>query len=1195
MPSKEKIPPLIPDHTLFGRVGKGAYGEVWLARNIMGAWRAIKIVSRDSFGSNRPFDREFAGIKKFEPVSHGSDSQLDVLHVGENREEGYFYYVMELADDRLNGRNIDPETYQPRTLHSDLLEHRRLPATECLQVGITLCKALEHLHAHGLIHRDIKPSNIIFLHGHPKLADIGLVANIDETISFVGTEGFVPPEGPGSVRADIYSLGKVLYELHTGFDRSQFPELPTMLEAGEDSTLARELNLVILKACAPEFARRHAHAVELREELELLLNGKSIWRLRQAEKRAVVFRRMSVVAGAIAVVVMIAYLAALRANGRADDNARRAQKELWHARLAEARAGRLSRELGRKEKGLEAIAAAAQVQSSLELRNEAIAHLALFDLLPATKTTSFNLQSEFIALDKDVSQVATLQLDGRLRIDSLSGEQKGGWKESLPGQPAGLEFTRNGKALLLHTHGHPPTIIDVDQKFRTVLKPGEVFFGFTPDERYWGAFKDKTITIRVASGTNEVSALEMNGLVRGASFHPDGGLLAVYLEKAVEVWTLRNPTLVRSFPTGEGTTVAALAGIYSAFGDNEGGIKLINTRTGHVRRWHAHEGVLSYLEFIRNEPLLVSSSFDGAIRIWSTDSGGLEAEGSKQTPVDFSPDLTRVAYRSYNTWGWGKAIQRQGYRSLDFSTVCPPIGWHLVFSPNGRWLVARSHFGLLILDTLNWEQVAWYPMEVVDVKFVGAEALLTMSRSEVQLWPIQGGLAEHFSLGKPLRLEIPSLDYLENAELSENDRYLTISAGENGLVLIDYFKNKTTVFENPFRARSPVLTRDNRQLITGTFHGTGPCVWDVETGKLLRHLDADNCNVYVSPIADILLVAGTLSYRFYEIGSWKLLKEIATDSGHDLPNLAAWSPDGKYLAIVKERNRVELRDGKSWEHYATLTSPIPLKIDGLTFNPSASVLTVSTGQGRLDVWDLDYFNKELEKSGLSWKAPSPRYYKKENEINYLLEPLRDQFSSSNWPPRNTNTPPCSIDLTPWYNCGLSEIFSDGTRHQTSFAELGTGQKTMGDTLFDIRAAICVGTKSIREHSFDPLEIRGIKISHAARKIHFLGTAICEIKPKGTLLGEISFKLANGTISRWPLQWGYELLNACSHESGSPSASSMPVVWRGDLQADSKSRCQPRLMKFTWDNPWPGEHVVSFSLRSDLERGGLMIVAVTVEN
>src|SRR5207247_1439740 len=75
-----------------------------------------------------------------------------------------------------------------------------------------------------------KPSNIIFVSGVPKLADIGLVTEADTTLSYVGTEGYIPPEGPGAAQADIFSLGKVLYEISTGQDRRQFPDLPPNLK-----------------------------------------------------------------------------------------------------------------------------------------------------------------------------------------------------------------------------------------------------------------------------------------------------------------------------------------------------------------------------------------------------------------------------------------------------------------------------------------------------------------------------------------------------------------------------------------------------------------------------------------------------------------------------------------------------------------------------------------------------------------------------------------------------------------------------------------------------------------------------------------------------------------------------------------------------------------------------------------------------
>src|SRR5687767_13066952 len=89
---------LVPDHELLQRIGRGSYGEVWLARNVMGQGRAVKIIRRDAFDSSRPFEREFAAIRRYEPVSRQADGLVNVLHVGRNDGEGVFYYVMELAD-----------------------------------------------------------------------------------------------------------------------------------------------------------------------------------------------------------------------------------------------------------------------------------------------------------------------------------------------------------------------------------------------------------------------------------------------------------------------------------------------------------------------------------------------------------------------------------------------------------------------------------------------------------------------------------------------------------------------------------------------------------------------------------------------------------------------------------------------------------------------------------------------------------------------------------------------------------------------------------------------------------------------------------------------------------------------------------------------------------------------------------------
>jgi WD40 repeat protein len=328
----------------------------------MGTFRAVKIVHREDFARDRPFTREYEGLLKYEPISRSHPNLMQILHVG--RREEYFFYVTELADDanaehpnaECGMRNaeqaspvdrerkppsaqrgnreeveaerpgdvprsalpaprlLDPQSYVPRTLQEDLERRRRLPIKECVPLAVALASALKHLHDHELVHRDVKPSNVIFVHGVPKLADIGLVATVGDSRSIVGTEGYLPPEGPGNPQADLYSLGKLLYEVSTGLNRRDYPRLPQDLREWPDAQELLEFNEVLLRACAKDTEQRYHQAGELLADLALLERGASVKRLRRLERHHAVLRRIGVGLLAAGLVISAAWWQSWRAH-----------------------------------------------------------------------------------------------------------------------------------------------------------------------------------------------------------------------------------------------------------------------------------------------------------------------------------------------------------------------------------------------------------------------------------------------------------------------------------------------------------------------------------------------------------------------------------------------------------------------------------------------------------------------------------------------------------------------------------------------------------------------------------------------------------------------------------------------------------------------------------------------------------------
>ncbi len=197
----------LPGYTLVNRIGAGGYGEVWLANAPGGLTKAVKFIF--GYHNEKRASRELHSLEKIKAVRHPFLLSLERIEV----IEGRLVIVTELADASLKDRfDACLQEGKPGIPREELLCYLRDTAD-----------ALDYLsNEHSLQHLDVKPENLLLLAGHIKVADFGLVKEIQDTqASLVGgmTPLYSAPEvfqGHPSSFSDQYSLAIVYQEMLVG-------------------------------------------------------------------------------------------------------------------------------------------------------------------------------------------------------------------------------------------------------------------------------------------------------------------------------------------------------------------------------------------------------------------------------------------------------------------------------------------------------------------------------------------------------------------------------------------------------------------------------------------------------------------------------------------------------------------------------------------------------------------------------------------------------------------------------------------------------------------------------------------------------------------------------------------------------------------------------------------------------------------
>ncbi|MBI3865187.1 MAG: protein kinase, partial [Planctomycetia bacterium] len=740
-PSADALPGMrtryFGEYELIAEIARGGMGVIYKARQVnLNRVVALKMILAGRLANE-------ASVKRFRAEAEAA-ARLDhpgivpIYEIGER--DGQHFFSMGLVEGDSLARRLAAGPLPPRAA-ADLIR----------QIAL----AVDYAHEQGIVHRDLKPGNILLdRHGQPRITDFGLAKQLEQdadltgTGQVLGTPGYMPPEqaagridqiGP---RSDVYSLGALLYCLVTGrppFHAASATEtLVQVLEREPvpprrlNPDIPLDIETISLKCLEKDPARRYGTARDVAVELQRFLNGDPIvarpigaaargWRWCRRNPAITVLATAAI--GALALGMVASSFFAVRAERHAAD----ATQKLRESYLDRARAGRWSGRAGRRFDSLQALSKAAAIEPSMELRDEAIACLALVDIQPGREWEGRPAGTTIATFDGQLARYARSDENGAISIRSVAGDEE---LRRLPPPPEGpawvLLFSRDGRHLAAKHHQPGDEAASRVQVWnletgQLVLRPAETMHhsacDFSPDGRQLALGTTGGEIVLYDLSTGEITRrLTGKPLAHTLRFHPTQPWLAISSlpSAVVEVCAIDGGAVLFSLPHPAGVRGVAWRG--------DGRFLAAACANYHVYVWNAdppqprepfavlqgHLAEVTGVVFSVAGNILVSTGWDGTTRLWDPANRRELVSALGTAYMQISPNEQRLAFASGTTGtGFWELASGAELRRLEENHADGKGPGGLGFSADGRWLASACGDGIRLWDVSASRAVAF--------------------------------------------------------------------------------------------------------------------------------------------------------------------------------------------------------------------------------------------------------------------------------------------------------------------------------------------------------------------------------------------------------------------------------------------------------------------------------------------------------